>query len=46
MPSYEKLILMNVSSLSLSLELSLVEPFSLCEAPGAQSSATTKVTAP
>ncbi|XP_030281249.1 hydrocephalus-inducing protein homolog isoform X1 [Sparus aurata] len=42
MPSYEKLILTNVSSLSLSLELTLVEPFSLCEAPGAQSSATTK----
>ncbi|XP_073328914.1 hydrocephalus-inducing protein homolog [Pagrus major] len=42
MPSYEKLILTNVSSLSLSLELSLVEPFSLCETPGAQSSATTK----
>nr|XP_046249402.1 hydrocephalus-inducing protein homolog [Scatophagus argus] len=35
---YEKMILTNVSSLSLSMELSVVEPFSLCEAPGAQSS--------
>ncbi|XP_049928998.1 hydrocephalus-inducing protein homolog isoform X2 [Epinephelus moara] len=42
MPLYEKLILENVSSLSLSVELSLVEPFSLCEAQGAHSSATTK----
>ncbi|XP_035521672.1 hydrocephalus-inducing protein homolog [Morone saxatilis] len=41
-PLYEKLILTNVSSLSLSMELSLVEPFSLCEAPGTHSSATTK----
>lgn len=42
-PLYEKLILENVSSLSLSMELSLVEPFSLCEASGALSTATTKV---
>ncbi|XP_056273332.1 hydrocephalus-inducing protein homolog [Pseudoliparis swirei] len=41
-PLYEKLILENVLSLSLSVELSLVEPFSLCEASGDQSSATTK----
>ncbi|GAA6221266.1 hydrocephalus-inducing protein homolog [Lates japonicus] len=41
-PLYEKLVLKNVSSLSLSMELSVVEPFSLCEAPGAHSSATTK----
>lgn len=43
MPLYEKLILKNVSALTLSIELFLVEPFSLCEAPRAQSSATTKV---
>lgn len=43
MPLYEKLILENVSSLSLSMELSVVEPFSLCEATGAHSSATNKV---
>lgn len=43
MPLYEKLIFTNVSTLSLSLEFCLVEPFSLCEAPGAHSSATTKV---
>ncbi|XP_045894276.1 hydrocephalus-inducing protein homolog isoform X2 [Micropterus dolomieu] len=42
LPLYDKLILENVSSLLLSVELSLVEPFSLCEAPGALSSATTK----
>ncbi|XP_071313817.1 hydrocephalus-inducing protein homolog isoform X2 [Trachinotus anak] len=41
-PLYEKLVLKNVSSLSLSMMLTLVEPFSLCEAPGAHSSATTK----
>ncbi|XP_037622519.1 hydrocephalus-inducing protein homolog isoform X2 [Sebastes umbrosus] len=41
-PLYEKLILENVSSLPLSMELSLVEPFSLCEASGALSTATTK----
>lgn len=43
MPLYEKFILTNVSPLSLSMELRLVEPFSLSEAPGANSSATTKV---
>lgn len=43
MPLYEKLTLRNVSTLSLSLELCLVEPFALCEAPGAHSSATNKV---
>lgn len=43
MPLYEKLILKNVSALCLSIELSLVEPFSLCDAPRPQSSATTKV---
>ncbi|XP_069028847.1 hydrocephalus-inducing protein homolog [Embiotoca jacksoni] len=42
LPLYEKLVLKNVSSLSLSMELSLVEPFFLCEAPGDQSSTTTK----
>ncbi|KAM9351908.1 hydrocephalus-inducing protein homolog [Symphorus nematophorus] len=42
MPLYEKLILTNESSLSLSMELAVVEPFFLCEAPGAHSSATTK----
>uniref|UniRef100_A0A3B4VD89 HYDIN axonemal central pair apparatus protein n=1 Tax=Seriola dumerili TaxID=41447 RepID=A0A3B4VD89_SERDU len=42
-PVYEKLVLKNVSSLSLSMTLSLLEPFSLCEAPGAHSSTTTKV---
>ncbi|XP_056908191.1 hydrocephalus-inducing protein homolog isoform X4 [Takifugu flavidus] len=41
-PMYEKLVLNNVSSQSLSLELCLVKPFSLCESPGACSSATTK----
>ncbi|KAI3371721.1 hypothetical protein L3Q82_024292, partial [Scortum barcoo] len=39
---YQKLILQNVSALSLSMEFSLAEPFSLCEAPGVYSSATTK----
>uniref|UniRef100_A0A8D3BS88 HYDIN axonemal central pair apparatus protein n=1 Tax=Scophthalmus maximus TaxID=52904 RepID=A0A8D3BS88_SCOMX len=42
-PLYQKLVLKNVSALSLSMTLALVEPFSLCEARGAQSSATTKV---
>uniref|UniRef100_A0A3Q3XB93 Hydin adenylate kinase-like domain-containing protein n=1 Tax=Mola mola TaxID=94237 RepID=A0A3Q3XB93_MOLML len=42
-PLYEKLLLTNVSTRSLSLELRLIEPFSLCESPGAHSSATTKV---
>ncbi|XP_035498051.2 hydrocephalus-inducing protein homolog isoform X1 [Scophthalmus maximus] len=41
-PLYQKLVLKNVSALSLSMTLALVEPFSLCEARGAQSSATTK----
>ncbi|XP_077955507.1 hydrocephalus-inducing protein homolog isoform X2 [Gasterosteus aculeatus] len=41
-PLYEKLVLENVLSLSLSVELSLVEPFYLCEAAGAHSTATTK----
>ncbi|XP_053175951.1 hydrocephalus-inducing protein homolog [Scomber japonicus] len=41
-PLYEKLVLKNVSPLTLSMELSLVEPFSLCEARGGHSSATTK----
>ncbi|XP_032378415.1 hydrocephalus-inducing protein [Etheostoma spectabile] len=40
-PLYEKLIFENLSSLPLSMELSLVEPFSLCEASGAHSPATT-----
>uniref|UniRef100_A0A3B5AYQ7 Hydin adenylate kinase-like domain-containing protein n=1 Tax=Stegastes partitus TaxID=144197 RepID=A0A3B5AYQ7_9TELE len=43
LPVYEKLVLKNVSSLSRSVELSLVEPFSLCEDPGDHISATTKV---
>ncbi|XP_008288806.1 hydrocephalus-inducing protein homolog [Stegastes partitus] len=42
LPVYEKLVLKNVSSLSRSVELSLVEPFSLCEDPGDHISATTK----
>lgn len=42
-PLYEKLILKNVSSLPVSMKLSLIEPFSLCEAPGEHSTATTKV---
>ncbi|XP_039456431.1 hydrocephalus-inducing protein homolog [Oreochromis aureus] len=41
-PLYEKLILKNVSSLPVSMKLSLIEPFSLCEAPGERSTATTK----
>uniref|UniRef100_A0AAX7UEV6 Hydin adenylate kinase-like domain-containing protein n=1 Tax=Astatotilapia calliptera TaxID=8154 RepID=A0AAX7UEV6_ASTCA len=41
-PLYEKLILKNVSSLPVSMKLSLIEPFSLCEAPGEHSTATTK----
>ncbi|KAM9376113.1 hydrocephalus-inducing protein-like [Pholidichthys leucotaenia] len=41
-PLYEKLVLKNVSSLSLSIKLSLVEPFSLCEASGDYSSVTVK----
>ncbi|XP_025759455.1 hydrocephalus-inducing protein homolog isoform X1 [Oreochromis niloticus] len=41
-PLYEKLILKNVSSLPVSMKLSLIEPFSLCEAPGQRSTATTK----
>ncbi|XP_034444093.1 hydrocephalus-inducing protein homolog [Hippoglossus hippoglossus] len=41
-PLYEKLVLKNVSSLNLSMKLSLVAPFSLCDAPGAHSSASTK----
>ncbi|XP_041651130.1 hydrocephalus-inducing protein homolog [Cheilinus undulatus] len=41
-PLYEKLILRNASSLSLTVELSLVEPFSLCDAQRAYSSLTTK----
>lgn len=45
-PIYEKLVLSNVSSQSLSLELCLTEPFSLCEAPGSFSPATTKVHLP
>lgn len=45
-PIYEKLVLSNVSTQSLSLELSLTEPFSLCEAPGSFSSATIKVHPP
>ncbi|XP_026166304.1 hydrocephalus-inducing protein-like isoform X3 [Mastacembelus armatus] len=42
MPLYEKLVLENVSSLPLSMKLSLVEPFYLCEAPGDHSSSTSK----
>lgn len=45
-PIFEKLVLNNVSSQSLSVELSLTEPFSLCEAPDAFSSASTKVRLP
>ncbi|XP_034061831.1 LOW QUALITY PROTEIN: hydrocephalus-inducing protein homolog [Gymnodraco acuticeps] len=41
-PLFEKLILENVSSLPVCMELSLVEPFSLCEASGAHIRATTK----
>ncbi|XP_049580395.1 hydrocephalus-inducing protein homolog [Syngnathus scovelli] len=39
---YEELVLKNVSSLSLSMELSLASPFSLCEARGVFSTANTK----
>ncbi|XP_030613884.1 hydrocephalus-inducing protein homolog isoform X2 [Archocentrus centrarchus] len=42
LPLYEKLILKNVSSLPLSMKLSLVEPFCLCEAPSDPTTATTK----
>ncbi|XP_075327326.1 hydrocephalus-inducing protein homolog [Odontesthes bonariensis] len=42
LPQYEKLVLKNVSSPSLSMELSLGGPFFLCEAAGDHSSATTK----
>lgn len=42
-PMYEKLVLNNVSSQSLSLELCLMKPFSLCGSPEACASATTKV---
>ncbi|KAK5867885.1 hypothetical protein PBY51_012341 [Eleginops maclovinus] len=41
-PLFEKLILENVSSLPLYMELSLVEPFSLCEASGAHITVSTK----
>lgn len=34
---YEKLILKNTSSLPVSIKLSLIEPFSLCETPGDRS---------
>uniref|UniRef100_A0A8C2Z823 Hydin adenylate kinase-like domain-containing protein n=1 Tax=Cyclopterus lumpus TaxID=8103 RepID=A0A8C2Z823_CYCLU len=40
-PIYEKLILENVLSLSLSVELSLAEPFSLCEASGDRNTSST-----
>ncbi|XP_054633597.1 hydrocephalus-inducing protein homolog [Dunckerocampus dactyliophorus] len=39
---YEELVLKNVSSLSLSMELFLAAPFSVCEAQEAQSTDTTK----
>ncbi|XP_054864966.1 hydrocephalus-inducing protein homolog [Amphiprion ocellaris] len=42
LPVYEKLLLKNVSCLPRSVELSLVEPFSLCEASGEHSSFTAK----
>ncbi|XP_061578790.1 hydrocephalus-inducing protein homolog [Cololabis saira] len=42
LPHYEKLLIKNMSSLSLTLDLLLVEPFFLCEAPGDQTSTTTK----
>ncbi|XP_013867590.1 hydrocephalus-inducing protein homolog [Austrofundulus limnaeus] len=41
-PAYEKLVVKNVSSLPLSLELSLAEPFYLCEAQLENSSTTKK----
>ncbi|XP_061825847.2 hydrocephalus-inducing protein homolog [Nerophis lumbriciformis] len=41
-PLYEELVLKNVSSLCLSMELFLATPFSLCEAQGAHSTATAK----
>ncbi|XP_075998116.1 hydrocephalus-inducing protein homolog [Genypterus blacodes] len=41
-PLYEMLVFKNVSSISLHIELSVVEPFSLCEAEGNFSSATSK----
>ncbi|XP_075998117.1 hydrocephalus-inducing protein homolog [Genypterus blacodes] len=42
-PLYEMLVFKNVSSLSLHIELSVVEPFSLCEAEGNFSSATKSI---
>nr|XP_019962004.1 PREDICTED: hydrocephalus-inducing protein homolog [Paralichthys olivaceus] len=42
MPLYEKLVLKNMLSLRLSMKLSLEGPFSLCDAPEAHSSDTTK----
>ncbi|XP_056138426.1 hydrocephalus-inducing protein homolog [Lampris incognitus] len=41
-PLYEKVVLKNISSLALSMDLSLTEPFALCEAKGDPSMATTK----
>lgn len=41
--AYEKLVLKNMSPLPLSIELSLVEPFFLCDAQLENSSNTTKV---
>uniref|UniRef100_A0A3Q2E163 Hydin adenylate kinase-like domain-containing protein n=1 Tax=Cyprinodon variegatus TaxID=28743 RepID=A0A3Q2E163_CYPVA len=43
LPVYERLVLLNVSPLPLRLELSVTEPFSLCESPGENNSTTTKV---
>ncbi|XP_038153742.1 hydrocephalus-inducing protein homolog [Cyprinodon tularosa] len=42
LPVYERLVLLNVSPLPLRLELSVTEPFSLCESPGENNSTTTK----
>ncbi|KAM4733696.1 hydrocephalus-inducing protein homolog isoform 3-T4 [Anableps anableps] len=42
LPVYEKLVLHNMSSLSLSMEIILSEPFFLCETPEDHSSATSK----
>ncbi|KAM9854716.1 hydrocephalus-inducing protein homolog [Aulostomus maculatus] len=41
-PLYEKLILKNMSDVTLSMEISLAAPFSLCEASGAHSTVTSK----
>ncbi|XP_072290521.1 hydrocephalus-inducing protein homolog [Eucyclogobius newberryi] len=45
LPQYKGLLLKNVSTLTLFMDLQTVEPFFLCQAQGSQSSATTKMMA-